>query len=138
MAVPSGCGWGSCPPLASARAVAAAHRAELHGLAAHRDYPMISLDNSTAEQALRRTVVIRKDAYGSRIDEAARPAARIWTVTTTSDMAGLNVPTYLTAYLDACGRNRGKPLAGPELERFLSWAADAEDLRGWAQPPLPG
>jgi len=24
-------------------------------------------------------------------------------------MAGLNVTTYLTAYLDACGRNSGKP-----------------------------
>ena len=28
-------------------------------------------------------------------------------------MAGLNVLTYLTAYLDACGRNSGKPLSGP-------------------------
>jgi hypothetical protein len=33
-------------------------------------------------------------------------------------MAGLNVLTYLTAYLDACGRNGGKPLAAPDLERF--------------------
>jgi transposase len=49
-------------------------------------------------------------------------------------MAGLNVLTYLTAYLDACGRNRGKPLAGRELERFLPWTADS-DLRTWAQPP---
>ena len=30
-------------------------------------------------------------------------------------MAGLNVLTYL----DACGRNSGKPLTGPDLERFL-------------------
>ena len=86
---------------------------EWDGLAAHRDYPMISLDNNAAERALRRPVVTRKNAYGSRTDDAARLAARIWTVTATAEMAGLNVLTYLTAYLDACGRNGGKPLSGP-------------------------
>ena len=111
---------------------------EWDGLAAHRDYPMISLDNNAAERALRRPVVTRKNAYGSRNDDAARLAARVWTVTATAEMAGLNVLTYLTAYLDACGRNRGKPLAGPELNRFLPWAADRADLRVWTQPPRPG
>jgi hypothetical protein len=50
-------------------------------------------------------------------------------------MAGLNVLTWLTAYLDACGRNRGNPLSGPDLERFLPWNATPEDLQAWAQPP---
>jgi hypothetical protein len=53
-------------------------------------------------------------------------------------MAGLNVLTYLTAYLDACGRNGGKPLTGPDLQRFLPWNAAPEDMRTWAQPPPPG
>jgi transposase len=53
-------------------------------------------------------------------------------------MAGLNVPTYLTAYLDACGRNGGKPLSGSGLERFLPRNAVPADLRAWAQPPPPG
>jgi transposase len=53
-------------------------------------------------------------------------------------MAGLNVLTYLTAYLDACGRNSGKPLTGPGLERFLPWKASPADLRAWARPPRPG
>jgi hypothetical protein len=44
-------------------------------------------------------------------------------------MAGLNVLTYLTAYLDARGRNGGKPLSGSGLERFLPWNAVAADLR---------
>ena len=99
---------------------------------------MISLDNNAAERALRRPVVTRKNAYGSRTEDAARLAARIWTVTATAEMAGLNVITYLTAYLDACGRTGGKPLAGPDLERFLPWAATREDLDAWAQPPRPG
>jgi transposase len=108
------------------------------GLAAHRDYPMISLDNNAAERAIRRPVVTRKNAYGSRSDDAARLAATIWTVTATAEMAGLNVLTYLTAYLDACGRNGSKPLTGPGLERFLPWNATPADLHTWAQPPPPG
>jgi hypothetical protein len=111
---------------------------EWDGLAAHRGYPMIGLDNNPAERAIRRPVVTRKNAYGSRNDDAARLAARVWTVTATAEMAGLNVLTYLTAYLDACGRNGGKPLGGPDLERFLPWKATPGDLRAWAQPPAPG
>jgi hypothetical protein len=99
---------------------------------------MIGLDNNPAERALRRPVVTRKNAYGSRNEDAARLAARIWTVTATAQMAGLNVIAYLTAYLDECGRNHGKPLAGPDLERFLPWHAGPGDLRAWAQPPPPG
>jgi hypothetical protein len=111
---------------------------EWDGLTAHRDYPMIGLDNNPAERALRRPVVTRKNAYGSRHEDAARLAARIWTVTATAQMAGLNDLTYLTAYLDECGRNSGKPLTGPGLERFLPWNAAPADLRAWAQPPAPG
>jgi transposase len=111
---------------------------EWDGLAAHRGYPMIGLDNNPAERAIRRPVVTRKNAYGSRNDDAARLAARVWTVTATAEMAGLNVPAYLTAYLHACGRNGGRPPSGPDLERFLPWLAAPEDLRAWAQPPAPG
>jgi transposase len=82
--------------------------------------------------------VTRKNAYGSRHEDAARLAARIWTVTATAGMAGLNVLTYLTAYLDECGRNGGKPLTCPGLERFLPWRAVPGDLRAWTQPPAPG
>jgi transposase len=111
---------------------------EWDGLTAHRDYPMVSLDNNKAERQIRGPVVTRKNAGGSRNDESARNAAAIWTVTATAQMAGLNIITYLTAYLNECGRTGGKPLTGPELERFLPWNASPEDLRTWAQPPPPG
>jgi transposase len=111
---------------------------EWDGLAAHRDYPMISLDNNAAERALRRPVVTRKNAYGSRTDDAARLAARVWTITATAEMAGLNVLTYLTAYLDACGHNGARPLTGSALDAFLPWNADPINLHAWAQPPPPG
>jgi transposase len=108
---------------------------EWDGLAAHRDYPMISLDNNAAERMIRGPVVTRKNAGGSRHEDSARLAAVIWTVTATAGMAGLNVLTWLTAYLDECGRNGGKPLTGPALERFLPWNASPGDLRAWATPP---
>ena len=98
---------------------------------------MIGLDNNAAERAIRRPVVTRKNACGSRNEDAARLAARTWTVTATAEMAGLNVLTYLTAYLDACGGNGGKPITGADLERFLPWNAAPEDLRAWAQLARP-
>jgi hypothetical protein len=52
---------------------------------------MVSLDNNAAERALRRPVVTRKNAHGSRNETAV-----IWTVTVTAAMAGLNVLTYFT------------------------------------------
>ena len=111
---------------------------EWDGLIAHRDYPMLSLDNNLAERTIRGPVVTRRNACGSHNGDTAKNAAVIWTVTATAKMAGLNVLTYLTAYLDECGRNGGKPLAGPALDRFLPWNASPEDLRAWAQPPPPG
>jgi transposase len=111
---------------------------EWGGLIAHRDYPMVSLDNNAAERQIRGPVVTRKNAGGSRNGETARNAAVIWTVTATARMAGLNVLAWLTAYLDECGRHGGKPLAGPALERFLPRNASPEDLRTWAQPPPSG
>ena len=108
---------------------------EWEGLIAHRGYPMVSLDNNAAERQLRGPVVTRKTAGGSRNGQAAGNAAVIWTVTATAQMAALNLITYLTAYLDECGRNGGKPLSGKALERFLPWTASREDLRTWAQPP---
>src|SRR6266571_1190814 len=111
---------------------------EWDGLIAHRGYPMVSLDNNAAERQIRGPVVTRKNAGGSRNGDTAGNAAIIWTVTATARMAGLNVLAWLTAYLDECGRNGGKPLAGPALERFLPWNASPEDLRTWAQPPPAG
>jgi transposase len=108
---------------------------EWDGLAAHREFPMISMDNNAAERMIRGPVVTRKNAGGSRNEDSARLAAVIWTVTATIQMAGLNILTWLTAYLDECGRNGGKPPAGPALQRFLPWNTNPEDLHTWAHPP---
>jgi transposase len=108
---------------------------EWDGLIAHRDYPMAGLDNNLAERTIRTPVVTRKNAGGSHNPDTACTAASIWSVTATVQMAGLNIITYLTAYLDECGRQGGKPLSGEALSRFLPWNASPEDLRTWAHPP---
>ena len=98
----------------------------------------MSLDNNAAEWMIHGPVVTRKNARGSHNRDTPRNAAVIWTVTATAQMADLNVLTWLTVYLDECGRHGGKPLTGPTLERFLPWNANREDLRTWAQPPPAG
>ncbi|MBV9445922.1 MAG: IS66 family transposase [Streptosporangiaceae bacterium] len=108
------------------------------GLIAHRDYPMAGLDNNLAERTIRKPVVTRKNAGGSHNPGTAGTAADIWTVLATAELAGLNIITYLTAYLDECGRHGGRPLSGEALSRFLPWNASPEDLRTWAQPPPNG
>lgn len=108
---------------------------EWDGLAAHRDFPLLALDNNTAERALRTAVVGRKNFGGSNARWAAELAARTWTITATTDLAGLNPITYLTAYLNACGAAGGTPLTPTDLERFLPWTANSEDLATWTSPP---
>src|SRR5439155_27156545 len=80
----------------------------------------------------------RKNAGGSQNPGTAGTAAGIWTILATAQLAGLNPVTYLTAYLDECGRHGGKPLSGEALARSLPWNASPEDLRTWAQPPPNG
>lgn len=46
---------------------------EFDALTAHRDYPMISLDDNASERALRRPVPTRKNAYGFRTDVRFTP-----------------------------------------------------------------
>jgi transposase len=108
---------------------------EWDGLIAHREYPMAGLDNNLAERTIRTPVVTRKNAGGSHNPDTAGAAASIWSITATAQMAGLNIITYLTAYLDECGRHGGKPIPGEALSRFLPWNASPVDLRTWAQPP---
>jgi transposase len=95
-------------------------------------------DNNLAERTIRGPVVTRKNAGGSQNPGTAGTAADIWTIIATAQLAGLNPVSYLTAYLDECGRHGGKPLSGEALARFLPWNASPEDLRTWAQPPPNG
>ena len=95
---------------------------EWDGLARHREFPELPLDNNGAERALRGPVVGRKNFYGSGSTASAELASRVWTITATTERAGLNPLVYLGSYLHACAEAGGKPPTGAALDRFLPWA----------------
>jgi transposase len=110
---------------------------EWEGLARHREFPELPLDNNTAERALRGPVVGRKNFYGSGSKASAELAARVWTITATAERAGLNPLAYLGAYLHACAEAGGTPPTGPALDRYLPWAVNPEDRAAWASHDDP-
>ena len=113
----------------AAKKVLATLDREWDGLARHRDFPDLDLDNNAAERALRTPVVGRKNYYGSHAAWAADLAARVWTLTATAERNGLEPLTYLTEYLQACAE-AGKAPHGQALHRFLPWLPDPADTTG--------
>jgi len=110
---------------------------EWDGLARHREFPELALDNNTSERALRGPVVGRKNYYGSGSVVSAQLASRVFTITATATRAGLNPLGYLQAYLDECAQAGGAAPTGPALTRFLPWAVSTEDRTAWARDPRP-
>lgn len=108
---------------------------EWDGLARHREFPELALDNNTAERALRNPVVGRKNYYGSGAVWAAELASRVWTITATATRAGLNPLTYLSDYLTDCAHAGGQAPSGAALSRFCPWQADPADLSRWRAGP---
>lgn len=105
---------------AAAKVLATLDR-EWDGLAAHREFPSLPLDNNTAERAIRGPVVGRKNYNGSGSRWSADLAGHAWTILGTATMAGHNPRACLSAYLDACAASGGKPPAGEKLEALLPW-----------------
>lgn len=104
-----------------ARKVLATLNNEWDGLKAHAEHPLVDLDNNRAERFIRNPVIGRKNFYGSGSIWSATMAGRAWTVTATAKLFGLNPLSYLSSYLEACGRAGGKALTGEALEVFLPW-----------------
>jgi transposase len=121
---------------AAAKVLATLDR-EWDGLARHREFPELALDNNTSERALRGPVVGRKNYYGSGSVVSAMLTSRVWTITATATRAGLNPLAYLRAYLDECAQAGGTAPTGPALTRFLPWAVSTEDRTAWARDPRP-
>jgi transposase len=121
---------------AAAKVLATLDR-EWDGLARHREFPELALDNNTSERALRGPVVGRKNYYGSGSVVSAELASQVWTITATAQHAGLNPLTYLSAYLDECARAGGTAPTDQTLTRFLPWTANTDDLTAWANGPQP-
>lgn len=103
---------------------------EWEGLARHRDFPDLDLDNNRSERALRGPVVGRKNYYGSHAEWSAHLAASVWTITATAERHHLDPLTYLTDYLNACAAGGGKPPDSQALQRFLPWNHDTDEATG--------
>ena len=84
---------------AAAKVLATLDR-EWDGLAAHRGFPDLPLDNNTAERAIRTGVAGRKNYYGSGAQWSADLAGHAWTLLGTATMAGHSPRAYLSAYLE--------------------------------------
>jgi len=121
---------------AAAKVLATLDR-EWEGLARHKEFPDLPLDNNAAERALRRPVIGRKNYYGSGSVASAELASRVWTIAATAERAGLNVLAYLTDYLTACAQAGGKPPGAEALARFLPWEATETDLYSWRRRQTP-
>jgi transposase len=121
---------------AAAKVLATLDR-EWDGLARHREFPELALDNNTSERALRGPVVGRKNYYGSGSVVSAQLASRVFTITATATRAGLNPLGYLQAYLDECAQAGGTAPTGAALTRFLPWAVSIQDRTAWARDPRP-
>jgi len=111
----------------AAKKVLATLDREWDGLARHRDFPDIALDNNPAERAMRTPVAGRKNYYGSHATWAADLAARVWTITATAERNGREPLPYLTEYLQTCAEAAGKTPEGQALQRFLPWLTDPSD-----------
>ncbi len=119
----------------AAKKVLATLDREWDGLARHRDFPDLDLDNNSAERALRTPVIGRKNHYGSHAEWAAHLAARVWTITATAERNHREPLAYLTEYLNACADAGSKPPEGQAFQRLLPWTPDPSDTTGSDHDP---
>ena len=78
------------------------------GLTVFLDHPEVPMDNSEAERQLRGPAMGRKNFWGSGAVWAGELAERCFSLFATLLLAGINVRTWLTAYLDRLCRGRRK------------------------------
>jgi transposase len=89
--------------------------------------PAISMDNNSAERALRPAVVGRKNFYGSGAPWSGQLTACMYSIMGTLKLWDINARTWLGAYLQACAANGNRSPA--DLNAFLPWAMDEPRLK---------
>ncbi len=89
------------------------------GLLVFVEHPEVPMDNSEAERRLRGPAMGRKNYWGSGATWAGELAERCFSLFATLLLAGLNVRTWLTAYLTACAEAGGRAPAW--AAQLLPW-----------------
>jgi transposase len=111
------------PPAAKVLESMTAHWA---GLIVFVACPWVDIDNNHAERSMRTPVVGRKNFNGSGSKNAAQLAATMYSLFATMKLWGLNLRTWLTAYLQACADNGNAPPV--DINDFVPWQMDAKRL----------
>ena len=89
------------------------------GLTVFVDHPEVPMDNNRGERCERGPVIARKNFYGSGALWSGRLAAMLFSLFQTVQLWGMDAGKWLTAYLSACAKAKGKPPPEPHL--FLPW-----------------
>jgi transposase len=107
------------------------------GLTVFVDHPEVPLDNNKAERCHRGPVVGRKNFYGSGSLWSGRLAAMLFSLFQTIQAWEMDVGRWLTAYLLACAKAKGKPPPDPQL--YLPWNMSPEQRQrlSLAKPQSP-
>ncbi len=111
------------PPAAKVLESMSAHWA---GLIVFVACPWVDIDNNQAERSMRAPVVGRKNFNGSGSEGSAELAATMYSLFASMKLWGLNLRTWLTAYLQACADHGNAPPVA--IDAFLPWMMDAKRL----------
>lgn len=103
------------------------------GLTRFLDDPRIPLDNNASERRVRGPALGRKNYYGSGALWSGRLAAMLFSLFATLTMAGVNVRSWLTWYLESCAEHGGR--VPSDIESFLPWTMSQEKRRAIALDP---
>lgn len=95
------------------------------GLTVFVEHPEVPMDNNEAERRERGPVVARKNFYGSGALWSGRLAAMLFSLFQTLQVWGMDTGKWLTAYLTACAKARGKP--PPDLPLYLPWNMTSQE-----------
>ncbi len=110
------------------------------GLMVFVDHPDVPMDNSEAERQLRGPAMGRKNYWGSGAKWAGELAERCFSLFATLLLAGINVRTWLTAFLTACAEAGGQAPAW--AGQLLPWNLSPSRRQAFQQPlqgnVLPG
>ncbi len=103
------------------------------GLTIFVDHPDIPMDNNTAERGLRKSVVGRKNYYGSGAIWSAELTASLFTIFGTMKLWGINVHTWLLGYFYECALLGGNP--PDNIQKYLPWNMTERQKILFSEPP---
>ena len=102
------------------------------GLSVFVDRPQVPLDNNRAERFLRGPAIGRRLSFGSDSEDGARFTAIMYSVVGTLSMNGIDILSWLDAWLAACAENDRKP--PDDLSPWLPWSMSEERRRELMAP----